>query len=233
MKPTRNTVVGWGAALALLLSGAGGASTDRPEELRFRVMLDDQKIGYHRFRIQDDGSARVIDIDADFDVRVLLVPVYSYRHVTTEVWREGCLKSIRAETDANGERYTVRGERRAEAFALSTGDGTRRVEDACLMTFAYWNRDFLAQRRLLNAQTGEVIDVEVVPLGQTLLALGTGKVPAEGYRVLAQADGVDIRVWYALADGRWLALESVLESGRTLRYEPVFGDRLADSGAGA
>ena len=222
-----------GACLGVLLLAAGhGEAGTAADELRFRVMLDEQKIGYHSFRIHGEGDQRRVDIDASFDVKVLFVPVYRYRHATTEIWRDGCLAGIESETDANGERYAVNGERTANAFTLSTQAGDMRVDQGCLMTFAYWNRDFLAQRQLLNAQTGELVEVTVEALGERPLALGDAAVAAEGYRVRSASDDVDIQVWYASDSGRWLALESRLENGRILRYEPAQPEtRVADIGS--
>jgi hypothetical protein len=224
-----------GACLAALLLAAGpGEATTASDELRFRVMLDEQKIGYHSFRIYREGEQRKVEIDASFDVKVLFVPVYRYRHVTTEVWRNGCLAGIESETDANGDRYAVNGERTANAFALSTRAGDALVDAGCLMTFAYWNRDFLAQRQLLNAQTGEVVEVEVEALGERSLGLGDEAVSAVGYRVRSARDNVDIRVWYGRDNGRWLALESRLENGRVLRYETTQPEtQVADIGSAA
>jgi hypothetical protein len=217
-----NTTVFAGACLGGLLLAAGpGEAGTAADELRFRVMLDEQKIGYHSFRIHGAEGQREVEIDASFDVKVLFVPVYRYRHSTTELWRDGCLVGINSETDANGERYAVNGERTAGAFALSTQSGDMQVDAGCLMTFAYWNRDFLAQRQLLNAQTGEVVEVEVESLGERPLELGDQPVRAEGYRVYSAEDKVDIRVWYGSDSGHWLALESRLENGRVLRYEPA------------
>lgn len=45
--------------------------------------------------------------------------------------------------------------------------------------------------------------------------------------MLAVPQKVDIKVFYHSVDGRWVALESVLENGRKLRYALVGNDRLA------
>ncbi len=208
-------------ALALLPASATATSA-RVDELRFQVLLDDRAIGHHSFRILDQGSAQRIESLAEFDVRVLLVPLYRYRHENIEVWRDGCLEQINSQTDANGQSYQVAGHRRGAVFELGTQgqQQPQRREMGCIMSFAYWNRAFLAQPRLLNAQTGELVAVQVEPLGQQMLQLGGGEIAAEAFRVQAPAQDIDIRVWYALSDGRWLALESRVAGGRLLRYLP-------------
>jgi hypothetical protein len=190
-------------------------------ELRFDVLLDDQPIGQHVFRIKESGEQQVVQSEASFDVRVLFVPIYRYRHQNTEVWQGGCLTAIRSQTDSNGDRYELEGELAAGAFRLKTQDNLRRYDQACPMTFAYWNRDFLKQRQLINSQTGELLDVEVRPLTGDVVAIADWQIPADGYRLLNADEGIDIKVWYAKSDGRWLALSSVLENGRQMRYEPA------------
>ena len=97
-----------------------------------------------------------------------------------------------------------------------------------LMTLAYWNRDFLAQPRLLNAQNGEYLAVEVADEGLERIEVGGQQVASNRYRVRNRERGVDITVWYARDNGDWLSLESRVEGGRVIRYLPV---SLNDSGS--
>lgn len=213
------------AACLLFGSSLASAGQDLPvEDLLFQVLLDDRKIGYHRFSIREGTDGRQVESNARFDVKVFFVPVYSYRHQARETWQQGCLTELVSETDANGKRYAVAGERLDAGFRLATGDAERRVDDGCMMTFAYWNPAFLEQRQLLNVQTGELLEVAVSSLGESVLEVGDRDVPAEGYRVTGSGGEVDIRVWYSRADRRWVGLESVVDNGRTLRYRPVTGD---------
>lgn len=175
----------------------------------FRVLLDDRPIGEHRFELVEQGQRRVLRSEARFEVRFLFFTAYRYRHVSEETWEGGCLTTLNAETQVNGETKKVSGERRDAGFILEK-DGERRVLPPCIMTFAYWNPAFLQQSRLLNPQTGEYLEVNVERL------------PAEedrrGYRVTARE--TDLEVWYSDRD-RWVGLESEARGDRMLRYEPT------------
>ncbi|MDJ0741294.1 MAG: DUF6134 family protein [Gammaproteobacteria bacterium] len=220
----------WLLGGCMLLAAAPGLATDvGVDELAFDVLLDEQPIGSHVFRFRDGGGERRVESRASFDVRVLFVPVYSYRHSNDETWRDGCLVAIRSQTDSNGEAYAVTGERAGDAFELVTRDASQQVASDCLMTFAYWRKDFLHQDRLLNAQTGELIDVDVRALGELTLDLPQGRVDVDGYRILSAADAVDIRVYYDRRDDRWVGLRSTLENGRVMHYRPRAADA-ADPG---
>jgi hypothetical protein len=225
MRTTHNLLVS--AAIVLATPGLGVAAASTKDELTFEVSLDDKPIGMHRFRISDGGPMRVVESDASFDVRILRVPVYRYRHRNTETWQNGCLKRIDAETDANGTPYAVDLRKTAAGYTIVTPSETSTHEVDCLMSFAYWDRRFLQEKRLLNTQTGELIAVEVQSLGESKREIANRTLSVEGFRLLAKPQNIDIKVFYHSADGRWVALESVLENGRRLRYVPAAKDLLA------
>ena len=215
------------AAIAVaLLPGNATATSGSAKDLQFRVLLDDEPIGSHSFRITGDSLKRTIESDASFDVRVLFVPVFSYRHSNTEIWRDGCLIQMDAQTDSNGKQYRVEGRKDDSAYRIGTNTATEAYPADCLMSFAYWDRQILQQSRLLNAQTGAVVEVDVEPLGETALELGGRDVAVDGYRIIAEDQGVDIKVWYSRADGDWVSLESRLKNGRLMRYLPANPERL-------
>ena len=225
MRTTRRFLIG--AAIALMAPGLGVASTSAQASLTFAVSLNDRPIGVHRFRIVDDGATRVVESAASFDVRILRLPVYRYRHSNTEIWRDGCLKQIESATDANGTRYAVDLSKTARGYTITTPTETRSYEADCLMSFAYWDQRFLRQNQLLNTQTGELIAVEIQPLGKSMREIANRTLSVEGFRILAESRDIDIQVFYDSMDGRWVALESVLENGRVLRYVAAPDDRLA------
>jgi hypothetical protein len=112
-------------------------------------------------------------------------------------------------------------------YRIVTPGETRTHEVDCLMSFTYWDQRFLQQRRLLNTQTGELIAVEIQSLGESQREIANRTLSVKGFRILAAPENIDIKVFYHSADGRWVALESVLENGRTLRYALAADGRLA------
>jgi hypothetical protein len=201
------------AALGMLTPATASASIER--ELNFRVLLEGEEIGQHRYRLEHDGAERRVESDARFTVKVLFIDAYRYVHSASERWRGDCLEALDARTDDNGERVAVRGTRAESGFVVLRA-GDRSELPACVMSFAYWNKAILEQRRLLNAQTGELVDVKVQPLGaETVNVRGT---PTEARRYALQAPKFRIDVWYA-ADGRWVQLETRTAGGKTLRYQ--------------
>lgn len=206
----------WILLIALLQASVARADTDT---WRFKVLLDDKPIGYHTFKVTKEGDTQQVQIDVRFRVKFLFVTVYSYDLTDTEHWKDGCLRQISSKTRANGKTWAVEGSRDGRALEVKSekNDETKvaRLTD-CVMTFAYWNPAMLKQSRLLNAQTGDYMDVDIKSLGSQTIEVQGEPVAARHYRL--SADKLDIQLWYA--DGHWIQLASSVD-GRTLRYELV------------
>jgi hypothetical protein len=201
------------ACLLLLLAGSPPALA-AAGEWNFRVLLDGREIGRHRFSLQDAGSATTLRSQAEFDVRLLSFSLYRYAHEAVEEWRDGCLESLEARTEANGRASAVTARAERGALAVTHPRGLDR-HAGCVMSFAYWNPQILKAQRLLNSQTGEVLPVTVTQLGEETRPVGGEPRAAQRHRI--QVPGLQIDLWYV--DGRWVALEAPAAGGRRLRYE--------------
>ena len=85
-------------ALANSADTVFSAST-QPQQWRFKVSLDGREIGFHDFVVSRQGNQRMVEISADFDVKILFINAYRYDHANSEIWKDGCLQQIRSETD--------------------------------------------------------------------------------------------------------------------------------------
>lgn len=208
-----------------VFANAAVAADGSEKELLFRVLLDDKQIGFHSFRLAENAGRKTIEINADFDVTFFAIPVYRYDHSNREVWNGGCLETIVSSTDDNGDEYSVAGEMQGDFFKVAAQGAQNRLEAPCVMTFAYWNRDFLEQSYLLNAQTGEYLPVSIDYEGVEQLQIGPQSVEAARYNLRNEDKALDITVWYGESNGEWLSLESKVGGGRTLRYLPATGEK--------
>jgi hypothetical protein len=202
-------------ALHMVTLPAVATSSATTKTWDFSVLLDGDEIGYHRFELFEDGDQRRITSEAKFDVRFLFVNAFRYRHSNTEVWSNGCLREIEARTQANGKKLSVSGLQVQDEFIVDDGRAKNVFTD-CVMTFAYWDPDFLEQAKLLNSQSGEYLDIEVEPLGREPITVRGEEVDATAYKLTAEK--LEVTLWYSTED-EWLALESVAKGGRIIRYE--------------
>ena len=207
------------APIALTLLSAAATVTaeeDSAERWEFDVYVDDKRIGNHVFEIVENGSLQQSVNTADFKYRVLLIPAWRYSHTNTEQWNDdGCLESFEASTRVNGRQSDVRGAATDDGFVVDTGESTTELP-GCIMSFAYWDPRFLEQAQLIDPQTGRYLPITVERLPSEAVQVRGAEVPAQPYRV--QAEKLDLKVFYS-EENEWLALESVGENGRVIRYE--------------
>ena len=220
----RRARVGFGLVVLLAMTvlarvaAAASAPAPRSGEWDFEVSLDGKPIGEHRFRLEPDGDGSRLTSQARFDVKVLGLTVFRYRHQAVEQWRDGCLVSLVSSTDDDGKPGHV------HFIAAGDGDIGRGVRVAsapstpvgCVMSFAYWNPAMRMQTRLLNAQTGKFEDVHIACVADAPIMVHGEPVAARACRVAGASRPVD--VWYAVADGAWIGLDAVVDGGRKLSY---------------
>ena len=204
--------------LVLFYAVAASASSPPQDRWQFEVLLDDRPIGYHNFILSEKNGRQVISAEARFNVKFLFVNLFSYRHQNEEIWEDNCLTSINAETLSNGTEFVVRGQAASEGFQIQVESSANKLPP-CIMSFAYWNPEFLKARKLLNSQTGDYEKVTIVKEGEEGLLVDGQNIHSIRYSVSGAA--APITLWYAAVDNRWLALESVLKGGRILRYKQV------------
>lgn len=181
----------------------------------FDVYLNDKKVGKHSFTVSESDGVKHVQSEANFKYTILFVPAYRYEHSAAERWTNNCLIDISSNTNANGELIEVSGNRTGNGFLVQGSDDPVELPE-CVMTFAYWNPEFLEQPRLLNPQTGEYVDVYVEESGSDLLEVRGQSIAATRFKLTA--DEVDLTLWYS-PDNQWLALESVAKGGHIIRYE--------------
>ena len=192
------------------------AQNGQQQTWNFRVMLDDQPIGSHKVRVDSSDGNIAVHTIANFDVRILFIPVYSYEHEAKENWNDGCIVAINTTTDDNGEKYYISSKKDTQSLSLNTHDGKSNL-DGCVRTFAYWDVNLLKSDRLLNTQTGEYLPVSITDMGFRSLDIDGKEVRARSFRLVAEEMTIDL--WYT-KDMRWLALESITDTGSVLRYLP-------------
>jgi len=199
------------ATAAPSIMAAGG---DGGREWQFQVLLDGDEIGYHRFELVEDGDQHRVISEASFTVRFLFFDAYRYEHSNEELWRDGCLQRMEAQTEVNGKSLAVLGRQIEDGFVVATGGDESTISE-CVMSFAYWSPEFLEQERLLNSQTGEYVPVTIEPVSEELLKVRGEEVEAIRYSL--DAGKLDMQLWYS-PEREWLGLESTTKGGRLLRY---------------
>ena len=210
-----------GTAEAAAPAEAAGVADPAPREWAFRVLLDGKPIGTHRFAVAARGDERSVASDASFDVKVLFVTAYRYRHHAAERWRGGCLASLAARTEAGGSIDVVTADDAGGAAGLAVvgPQGAQRLA-GCVSTYAYWDSTLPQRTHLLNPQTGRLEAVKFDPPVAGSIDVRGVATAARRIRLTGPEQPIDL--WYA-PSGAWIGLDSTVAGGRKLAYRLAGG----------
>jgi hypothetical protein len=201
--------------LMLFVGSSIQAADPLQRQWRFKVLLDGKPVGHHHVDLSTREGSVEYRSETKLDVKILFLTVFRYLHVDRESWRADCLASIESSTDDDGKAQFVRGAQGGSSFTLSTEHGNAELASSCVMTFAYWNPRVLQAERLMNAQTGEYIAVQVKSLGRDQILAGGKKIDTNRYAIVGEK--LNIELWYT-PEGHWTALATNTERGNRLQY---------------
>lgn len=185
------------------------------ESWQFKVFYGDTEIGEHHFNVVKIDDKQKVEINADFNVDILFINVYSYKHNNIETWKDSCLNSIDSSTIDDGETFLVEGFDEKGTFKIKSNLGYEEV-DGCVKTFAYWDKRFLDSEALLNSQTGEYVDVDISFVADEKLLVRNEIIDTKRYEI--KTDEFNIDLWYS-DKNEWVALHSTTQDGTKLRYQ--------------
>lgn len=170
------------------------ASGNTPGLLKFEVALDDKPIGEHTLTFNRTPDAALeIGIAIDLAVKFGPFTVFDYTHRNASIWRDGVLQRMRSTTDDNGERHDVAIDLTIEQLQVVTDSVESYTAARNLMPTTYWMVSTVTQNRLINSQTGEMLEVSVQEVGRETVPGPDGPIAATRYRM----DGdLEIELWY-------------------------------------
>lgn len=230
VSPVRHLLVGsWMAgmmAIAIMTEGAAASTpgaacalgTRDPlslygDRMRFQVLRDGTPIGHHEVRFRSGQDEVIAESRFEVEVKLLFFTAYRYQYHSKDVWRDGCLVALRAETNDNGKRSRVEAELEGNALRVTSEAGSRMV-DLGIYPTTHWNPGVLGANRVLNTITGRVAAVDLVAMGEERVMMEGRPVTAQRYRYTGD---LQTDVWYD-AEGRWVKMRFNAEDGSTIEY---------------
>jgi len=173
------------------------------EVWEFDAVLNDKVIGQHTFIYEDEKTVS----DANFKFEYLFMD-FIYQHKSSETWQGNCLKTISSKTDDDGDLYEVNGHIEANQFLVTTNIETKELP-VCVMTFAYGDPKILEQKKLMNSQNGEYLDVDIQFLREENHMVKGKEILTSLWQIKAKGDDGDLLVhlWYD-ENMNWVSLKS-------------------------
>ncbi len=142
------------AASVALLASTADASDGRT--LIFDVYRSGSKIGTHMMRFTQAGDLLTVDISITLKGKAFFIP-FSYAHKNREVWQGNKLISLDSQTTSNDKTSTLNARADGNFLKLMI-DGTPALVPQMFST-SYWNGETVRQKKLLNSQKGDVIEI--------------------------------------------------------------------------
>ncbi len=186
------------------------------DEIVFRVFRDGDEVGRHELRFREVADGYRVDVSFDVTVKFLYMTAYQFRHTAVEVWRNGCLESLRATTDDDGDKAVVQASQRGDTIEVVGPDGTWTAPLAIVPT-NHWNVAVLNDSAVLNTITGNQDRVQIVDRGPETVVINGQNGKARRY---SYSGDLVIDAWYD-EGGRWVKMRFLGKDGSTIEYECV------------
>jgi hypothetical protein len=211
----------------LVLAGVTGASAQvddcksdaagmRPDNiygarLGFDVLRNGDRVGTHDTYFSVDKGQVTVQSETRIKIKVLFVTAYSFNYESQSVWCNGTMTGFSAYLNDNGKKQAVKAAQVGAQYDVSGKAGDTRVEGP-LHVNEHWNRGVLRDGRVMNAVNGRLVSVKVTDLGDDMVEVKGGKLPARHYRYSGE---LETDVWYDRT-GRWVKMRFVTKKDKSV-----------------
>ena len=181
--------------------------------LKFAILRNGTQIGRHIFRFEHDASPTIVRIDVKIDYRLAFIPVYMFRHHAREVWRDGRLVGMTADTNDNGDVSHVAVKPDGEALSLSVNGDTTPL-DAGILPASLWHNAQPLKGSVLDPADGDLMKVSIRKAGEESIVVRGHTIRARHYTITGdfQRD-----LWYD-RHGVLVQVRFKAEDGSEIRY---------------
>lgn len=184
------------------------------EDIEFQVRRNGTPVGSHTVRFARDGGRLRTETRFEIAVNVLFITAYRYVYESKATWRDGCLLSLDAKTDENGDETVVRVSRDGDRLTISGPSGVSSVAASKLPT-EHWDAAVLGRNAVINTITGRLSAVDIKQIGTEQVRGASGETISA--RHFAYTGDLRNEVWYD-DDGRWVKMRFSGNDGSTIEY---------------
>ena len=183
--------------------------------LGFNVLCDGNVLGTHILTFEGEGDSPTVRVAVDLSFGLGPVKLYRYTHRATEIWRNGKVFSLVAETDDDGKKYKVNAVRTDEGLVVEGPKASRYVAPEDALPATHWNRKML-DGPIINTQYGDLMRPSIAPLGQEEIpAVGGKEIRASHFALTGDAV---LDTWYDSTPS-WAGISFKAKGDRSIRYE--------------
>ena len=174
----RDFLIGSGSAVGLTAASAmpaWAASASRT----FKAYRGRKSFGGQTITLRQDGSSQIVDLHTRLKGRILFLGM-DYELKSREVWRDGVLRSIDANTRENDKKFYVKARRVAEGLEI---DSTKfkGVVGGNPSTSSFFLTDLALRKQWISTQSGKPLNIAARNHGAVRYEMPEGTIPATHY----------------------------------------------------
>jgi len=184
-----------------------------PAETTYSIFRKGKKVGTHSLIVSNLGDQIEVKVDSKITIRVLKVPVFKFRYVSTELWQNERLLSVESVTTTNKEIEKASLNNAGNQSQLTYNDKQSTVAPIQYAT-NHWNINAVEQTRLFNTIKGVSSDVSVAFVGNQSLDINGNTVETKHYEYTGD---IIAKTWYD-KNNRWVKLAFKGSDGSEITY---------------
>lgn len=216
----RRGLLGAGAALAMpgRLRGEPTPAVDPIPSCEFEILRKGSKIGEQSLVFTPSEAGFTSASNIGIRVKVLGVTAYRYDQDGRESWIDGRLREAAASTDDNGKRTRVTVSPSGAGLTVDGPQGRYDVPVGAMTDLAFWAPAIMRQKRIIDAQTGELSPIEVAPPVAETIEVNGRRIAATRFQITG-TKGRAGTLWYDSDDRLWRSL--ITTHGHQLEFRLV------------
>ena len=180
----------WAAAALVAMSLA--ALAEDAGEYTFTVLKDGAPVGRHRVEFDRTGDRIEIREDSEIEVRLAMIPVYSFEHEAHQIWENGRALQIDATTNDNGEELQITVRPDGEGY-IRTVNGRVDKFDSSMAVLAFWYKDTLRHHEFFSVVEDETLQASFEFAGKERITIAGGALDVDHYRMTGDEER---ELWY-------------------------------------
>jgi hypothetical protein len=181
----------WAAAAALLAMPLAALANDAGE-YTFTVLKDGAPVGRHRVEFDHTGDRTEIREESEIEVRLAMIPVYSFEHEARQIWEDGRAVRIDATTNDNGEELQITVRPDGEGY-IRTVNGRVDKFDGSMAVLAFWNKDTLRHHAFFSVVEDKTLEASFEFAGKERIPIAGGALDVDHYRMTGDEER---ELWY-------------------------------------
>jgi hypothetical protein len=174
-------------AVLLLAVTAGPARADTTGGYTFTVYKDGDPVGKHRFVYDRDGDRIEIREATEIEVKLAMIPIYTFEHQAREVWQDGRVVRVDATTNDNGEKLDISVRPDGQGYVRTVNGRVDRF-DASKRMLAVWNKDTLRHHDFFSVVEDQTLKVSFHLIGREKLTLDGKVLDVDHYRMVGDEE---------------------------------------------